>query len=101
MRNTLVMLSASMLVAAAVGLPGSAHSQVVVIIGNGSAQPYYAQPPYPYPAYPYSAYPYTPYPHPYHRDVLYSYYPAYGYPAAGYYNGYYNGYARPYGYWGW
>jgi hypothetical protein len=39
--------------AAAVGMPGSAHAQVVVIIGNGSAQPYYAQPPYPYPAYPY------------------------------------------------
>src|SRR6266705_2799220 len=42
MRNTVVtMLTASMLVAAVVGMPSSAQSQVVIIIGNGSAQPYY------------------------------------------------------------
>jgi len=59
MRNTLVTtLSASMLmVASLVAMPSNAQSQVVIIIGNGSAQPYYPQPyppPYPYP---------QPYPH--------------------------------------
>ncbi len=50
MRHTvLTMLTAStMLVAAIVGMPSSAQSQTVIIItGNGSAQPYYPQP-YPY-----------------------------------------------------
>jgi hypothetical protein len=91
MRNTVVTLVAtSALVAAMVGMPSSAQSQVVVIIGNGPGQPYYTQP-YP-PSYPY---PYPP--------VVYgepSLYPAYRPPAYvnGYYNGgYYNGY-RPYVY---
>jgi hypothetical protein len=101
MRNTVVTLVAtSALVAAMVGMPSSAQSQVVVIIGNGPGQPYYAQP------YP------PPYPYPY-PPVVYaepSLYPAYrppayvngynngGYNNGGYYNGgYYNGY-RPYVY---
>jgi hypothetical protein len=96
MRNTVVTLVAtSALVAAMVGMPSSAQSQVVVIIGNGPGQPYYAQP------YP------PPYPYPY-PPVVYaepSLYPAYrppayvnGYNNGGYNNGgYYNGY-RPYGY---
>jgi hypothetical protein len=43
MRNTLVTtLSASMLVLAAlVAMPRNAQSQVIIIVGNGSAQPYY------------------------------------------------------------
>ena len=73
MRNTLVtMLTASILVAAAVvGMPSSAQSQVIIIVGNG--QPYYP-PPYPHP-YPYdrhvvfggyySGYGYYPHPYPY------------------------------------
>ena len=65
MRNTVVMLAASMLVSAVVEMPSSAQSQVVVIIGNGSAQPYYPQP-----------YAYTP-----------GYYPAYGYAGPYYYGG--------------
>ena len=91
MRNTVVaMVAASTLVAALVGMPGSAQSQVIVIIGNGPGQPYYTQP-YPYP-----------YPYPYPR-VVYgepSYYSPYGFPAPVYgnFNGnYYNGY-RPNGY---
>ncbi len=80
MRHTVVTLVAtSILVAASlVATPSNAQSQVIIIVGNGSAQPYY--PPYPYP-----------YPHP-HTHVVYGggYYPGYGYP--GYYNGYSNGY---------
>jgi len=107
MRSTFVTtVTAAIAIAAVVGMPSSAQSQVVVIIGNGAAQPYY-QPPYLYPQ------PYPP------NQVVYgapTYYPAYGYVAAGsgYYNGYYNGYHknghyngyhknvyyRPYGY-GW
>ena len=92
MKHTaLTMLTASMLVTAVVGIPSSARSQVVVIIGNGSAQPYY---PNPYP-YPYQ-------PRVYAEPTLYGesgYYPEYaenGYAASGYYNGYY----RPHRYWG-
>ncbi len=95
MKHTaLTMLTASMLVTAVVGIPSSARSQVVVIIGNGSAQPYY---PNPYP-YPYQ-------PRVYAEPTLYGepgYYPEYaenGYAASGYYNGHY-GYYRPYRYWG-
>ena len=86
MRNTVVTLVAmSTLVAAMVGMPGSAQSQVVVIIGNGHGQPYYP-PPYPYP-YP---------PVVYGEPSLYPAYrpPAYvnGYNNGGYNNGgYYNG----------
>jgi hypothetical protein len=101
MRHTVVTtVTAAILIAALVGMPSSAQSQVVIIIGNGAAQPNYP-PPYPYP---YS------YPHPYpHNRVVYGeagYYSAYGYVASGngYYNGYNpyynNGYYRPYGY-GW
>lgn len=94
MRNTLVtMLTASILVAAAVvGMPSSAQSQVIIIVGNG--QPYYP-PPYPHP-YPYdrhvvfggyySGYGYYPHPHPHpypypshHPVVSGGYYPEYGY----------------------
>lgn len=66
MRNTLVTtLSASMLVLAALAaMPRNAQSQVIIIVGNGSAQPYYP-PPYPLPR------PY-PYPQPYpHTGVVY------------------------------
>jgi len=91
MRTRHVMLSALMLIVLMAGTPKSAHSQVVVIVGNGSAQPYYAQPSYPYSPYPS--------PYPYQTNVLYNYYPAYGYP--GYYAGYYNSYFPRYGYWGW
>jgi hypothetical protein len=102
MRHTLVhTITAVLLVAALIGMPGIARSQVVIIIGNGAAQPYYPQP------YP------PPYPYP-HRHVVYGgpgYYPDYagygdygGYDNGGYNNGgYYNGYAgyyRPYRY-GW
>lgn len=111
MRHTVVTLVATsmLVIASLVATPSNAQSQVIIIIGNGSAQPYYP-PPYPHP-----------YPHPYeHTHVLYGagYYPQYGYPTSdygggyypqyghptsdyGYYNGYYNGgYDRHYGY-GW
>lgn len=107
MRHTVVtMIGGAILIAALVGTPSIAQSQVVIIIGNGAAQPYYPQP-YPYPP------PYPP-PHP-HQNVVYpgpGYYPPYGYvtPGNGYYtgccngyynNGYYNnGYQGAYGY-GW
>lgn len=93
MRNTLVTtLSASMFgFAAMVAIPSEAKSQVVIIIGNGAAQPYYSAPhaiPYPYPPL---------YPHPH---VLYGagFYPGYGYYGAGYgyANGYYDGGYSPY-----
>ena len=94
MRNTVVaMLTASTLVAAVAAAPTSAHSQVIIVMTNGYAQPYYAQPqPYPY-------LPPAPYQQP--APVIYNYSGGYGYPGAyaGYYNGYYNGYYRPY--WGW
>jgi hypothetical protein len=95
MRNTLAaVVAASTLVAVVVGLPSTAQSQVIVVIGNGLGQPYYTQP------YP------SPYPYPY-PPVVYgepSLYPAYrppayvyGYNNGGYNNGgHYNGY-RPYG----
>jgi hypothetical protein len=88
MKHTaLTMLTASMLVTAVVGIPSSARSQVVVIIGNGSAQPYY---PNPYP-YPYQ-------PRVYAERTLYGD-PGYdGYADSGYYQSYYNGYYRPYRY---
>ncbi len=95
MRQTVVTLIATsmLVVASLVAIPSNAQSQVIIIVGNGSAQPYY--PPYPYP-----------YPHPYpHTHVVYGggYYPEYGYPGYGYYNGYSNGYygaaySAPYGY---
>jgi hypothetical protein len=94
MRYTLAALSVSMLaVASLVAMPSNAQSQVVIIVGNGSAQPYYP-PPYPIP------YPYPPYPR---TNVLYGggFYPGYGYLASnyGYYNGY-GGYGYPDGYYG-
>ncbi len=96
MRNTLVTtLSASMFgFASLVAIPSDAKSQVVVIIGNGAAQPYYPAPhpvPYPYP-----------YPHPYpHPHVLYGagFYPGYVAPNYSYYSAYYGGgygYPDPY-----
>ena len=85
MRNTLVTaLSASLLAGASlVAIPSSAQSQVVIVIGNGSGQPYFP-PPFPAP---------LPFPQPYvHTQVLYGggFYPGYGYPTPGY--GYYGGY---------
>jgi hypothetical protein len=98
MRNTVVaMLTASTLVAVVAAAPTSAHSQVIIVMTNGYAQPYYAQPqPYPY-------LPPTTYQQP--AAVIYNYAGGYGNPVAytgynnGYNNGYYNGYYRPY--WGW
>ncbi len=91
MRNTVVtLLTASMLVAAAmVGMPNTAQSQVIIIVGNGNGQPYYPPPyphphPYPYPYHHhvvYGGYGYYPpaYPYPYHHPVVYGgYYPEYG-----------------------
>ena len=96
MRHTVVAtVTAAIVVAALVGMPSTAQSQVVIIIGNWAAQPYYPQPyPYPYP--------------PPRQHVVYGapYYPNYPYVASdygyynGYNNGYNNGYYRPYGY-GW
>ena len=91
MRHTVptILTASTMLLVAMVGMPNSAKSQTVIIIGNGSAQPYY---PNPYP-YPYQ-------PRVYAEPTLYGepgYGPAYaetGYAASGYYNGYY----RPHGY---
>jgi len=85
MRNTLVTaLSASLLAGASlVAIPSSAQSQVVIVIGNASGQPYFP-PPFPAP---------LPFPQPYvHTQVLYGggFYPGYGYPTPGY--GYYGGY---------
>ena len=82
-------LTASTLVAAAIGIPSSAQAQVVIIIGNGAAQPYYTQP-YAY-AQPYA---YTPrtavvYGGSYYPGYYSGYYPRYSYPVADY--GYYNG----------
>jgi hypothetical protein len=113
-RNTVVaMLTASTLVAAVAATPTNAYSQVIIVVGNGYAQPNYAQPqPYPYlPPTPYQQpapviYNYSGgygYPGAYAgpAPVIYNYSGGYGYPAAyaGSYNGYYNGYYRPY--WGW
>lgn len=99
MRHAFVTMAASaILTAALAGMPSSAQSQVVIIIGNGAAQPQYPQP-YPYP------YPHPP-PNPHVVYEASGYYPAYGYvvPGNGYYNGAYNGYNNgyhpPYGY-GW
>ena len=96
MRYTLATaLSVSMLaVASLVVMPSDAQSQVIIIVGNGSAQPYYP-PPYPYPPYP-------------RTNVLYGagFYPGYGYAASdygsdyGYYDGYYGGYGYPSAYYG-
>ena len=96
MRHTIrTMLTASiMIVAAMIGVP-SAHSQTIIIIGNG-AQPYYQQP------YAYSGY----YPgYGYYRS--YYNYPSYGYGyyyrPYGYGYGYASGYGWPHrwGYRGW
>jgi hypothetical protein len=68
-----------LVLASIVAMPSSAQSQVVIIIPNGAAQPYY-QPQYP-----------VPYSQP---TVVYGggYYPGYAYRPYGYgYNGYYNG----------
>ncbi len=90
MRHTVptILTASTMLLVAMVGMPNSAKSQTVIIIGNGSAQPYY---PNPYP-YPYQ-------PRVYAEPTFYGepgYYPQYGYAASGHYNDYY----RPRGYWG-
>jgi hypothetical protein len=94
MRNRLVTaLSASVLAALSLAaMPSSAQSQVVIIVGNGAAQPYF--PPYPVP---------LPYPQPFvHTQVLYGGggYPGWGYPTSGYgdYGGYYGGYGYSNGY---
>jgi hypothetical protein len=87
MSNTLVTaLSVSTLAALSlVAMPSSAQSQVVIIVGNGSGQPY-LPPPFPVP---------LPYPQPFvHTQVLSGGggYPGWGYPASGYgYSGYYGG----------
>jgi len=46
MRNTLVAaLSASILAGLSlVAIPSAAQSQVIIVVGNGSGQPYYPQP---------------------------------------------------------
>jgi hypothetical protein len=91
MRHTIpTMLTAStMLVTAMIGMPRSAQSQTVIIInGNGYAQPYYSEP-YAYPGY-YPAYGYNP-------AYYNGYYPSYGY---GYYRPYRYGYYWPYRRWG-
>ena len=110
MRHTVVtVVATSMLVVALLlGVPNNAQSQVVVIIGNGSAQPYY--PPYSYPNVVYGPGYYSGYP-----ASAYGYYNGYyntgyygggyyggGYYGGGYYGGGYygGGYHRPYGY-GW
>jgi hypothetical protein len=86
MRNTLVTaLSVSLLTGLSlVAMPSSAQSQVIIVVGNGSGQPFY--PPYPVP---------LPYPQPFvHTQVLYGggVYPGWGYPTSGYgYSGYYGG----------
>jgi hypothetical protein len=98
MRTVVTVVATALLVVTTLfGMPSRAQSQVIVIIGNGSAQPYYPPPPpYQYP---------TPYPNP---QVVYGpgyYYPGnlasqYGYNSS-YYNGYHGGgFYRPYGY-GW
>jgi len=82
MRNTLVAaLSASILAGLSlVAIPSTAQSQVIIVVGNGSGQPYYP-PPFPPPL------PYPPY---LHTPVLYGgggypgYGYGYGYPASGY-----------------
>ena len=99
MRRTFVtMAAAAIVIAAVIGMPGSASAQVVIIVGNGAAQPYY--PPYPYP-YPF------PQPFPQQQVVYGGYYPSFGYVAASnrhysrHRNGYYGGgYYPSYGY-GW
>ena len=79
MRNTLATaLSASILAGLSlVALPSSAQSQVVIVVGNGSGQPYYPPPylpPLPLP---------LPYPQPFvHTQVLYG--GGGGYPGFGY-----------------
>ena len=67
MRHTVptILTASTVLLAAMVGMPSNAQSQTIIIIGNGSAQPYYPQP-----------YAYTP-----------GYYPAYGYAGPYYYGG--------------
>jgi hypothetical protein len=97
MRTVVTVVATALLVVTTLfGMPSCAQSQVIVIIGNGSAQPYYPPPPYQYP---------TPYPNP---QVVYGagyYYPGYLASQYGYNYSYYNGYHgggfyRPYGY-GW
>ena len=57
MRTVVTVVATALLVVTTLfGMPSRAQSQVIVIIGNGSAQPYYPPPPpYQYP---------TPYPNP-------------------------------------
>ena len=91
MRNTLVTtLSASMFgLAAMVAMPSDAKSQVVIIIGNGAAQPYYAAPsppPYPYPHVLYGAGFYPGY------GSYGAFGGGYGYPHGDYGGGYYSPY---------
>ena len=98
MRTVVTVVATALLVVTTLfGMPSRAQSQVIVIIGNGSAQPYYPPPPpYQYP---------TPYPNP---QVAYGggyYYPGYLASQYGYNHSYYNGYhgvgfSRPYEY-GW
>ena len=91
MRRTVpTILTGTMLVVAMIGMPTSANSQTVIIIGNGAAPyPYaYAPPAYAAPTY-------------YAEPGYYGY----GYAASGYYPAYGYGYYRPYGWgyrrWGW
>ena len=46
MRHTAptILTASTVLLAAMVGMPSNAQSQTIIIIGNGSAQPYYPQP---------------------------------------------------------
>src|SRR5438093_4192906 len=86
MRHTVptILTASTMLLVAMVGMPNSAKSQTVIIIGNGSAQPYYP----------------NPYPYPYQPRVYAepTFYGEPGYAVSGYYQSYYNGYYRPYRY---
>jgi hypothetical protein len=102
MKRTIMLTASTMLIAGIVGMPASAESQTVIIIGNGAA-PYY---PYSY-SYPqvYGA-PYASdhygygYGAPYASDHY-----GHGYASSYYYPTYY-GHYRPYGWgyrswWGW
>jgi hypothetical protein len=97
MRHTVptILTASTVLLTAMVGMPSNAQSQTVIIIGNGSPQPYYPQP-YAYASGYYPAYGYyQSYYNNYYRPYGYGYYRPYGY---GYSYGY--GYYRPYRHWG-
>jgi hypothetical protein len=86
MKHAVITVLTASLVSTMVGMPSTAQSQTVIIIGNGYSQPYYPQP-YAYRGY-YPAYGYYP---------SYYNYPNYGY---GYYRPYGYGYYWPYRRWG-